>query len=611
LKATAGPKRIFVKILDTATRDQKAVDKHLDTGKPCCFILPMALYGELFDSTITGNRIAFMERGTVAVLRNVNVKWACKIVSRVPVHRQPNREDRDEDTLLAMEAEIDESTPQWNEMTVPTKPLDMKDAAAIDRLIVATHADTYHAAAERVYPILAPVLPLGVPIPGTRVVKTNKTYWERRIRDTVKSCIMCPQIKVGRAGKTTKFGSMLLRPTAPHESMAMDVHTLDPSNEGSQYVLTVIDMSSRRVRLIKMKNHKRETVARALLDNFIFNQGTFKTWVSDHASEFVHAVVRKLCKMMGITQILCSPHSPWSRGVVKRVHKEVNVGVRTLKDPMAWPHVIKAIDFAINMTKHARTGVSPMEMEFLHPITHHRVHNYLSAATEKELSVLESLRDARDAMKAVRASFAKHNEAYVTSYLKRVNKSRHDVGYDVGERVLASRQETGIAANARRYCQTAEIIAVKGKQATVRYETDGKTAEVHLQHLIPLKGDALELTEEEMYGFEREVTPAIGSTRDDPLPEGTLVLVEDDEDATKVQVAEITGVHEPGGEEFLYSVHCWYSTTGKKRLMEARLHPQTGSDNGRRAPHQRKEEDDRSRRMDRRPQPAGRKSGRV
>jgi hypothetical protein len=205
-----------------------------------------------------------------------------------------------------------------------------------------------------------------------------------------------------------------------------------------------------------------------------------------------------------------------------------------------------------------------MDMEFLHPVTHHRVHDYLSAATEKQLNVLESLREARDAMAAVRASAAKHNAAYVTSYLKRVNKPRHDVKYEVGERVLASRQETGIAANARRYCQPAEIVAIKGKQATVKYETDGKAADVHLQHLIPLGGDALELTEQEMYGFEREVTPAIGGTRDDPLPEGTLVLVEDDEDATKVQVAEITGVHEPGGEEFLYSVHYWYSTTGKK-----------------------------------------------
>jgi transposase InsO family protein len=570
LNTKAGKKtKMFIKILDSATRDAQTIEKMISTGHACCFILPMELYGELFDGA-PGNRIAFLERGTCAVLRNVGKLWDDKIVSRGPA-QQPVEEAVDVDILLAMDvddepqpAELGRDAPAWRAMELPHSILDIGDGDAIRELIIDTHVSTYHAQADRIYPILAPVLPLGSLIPGARVAKSTKTYWIKQIKDTIKGCMMCPQIKAGRASKSTKFGSVLLRPTAPHEAMSMDIHTLGPSQEGYAYILTVIDMGSRRVRLIKMKDRKSETVARALLNGVILEQGTFKTLMSDRAPEFVHAVVKKLCAILKIEQILCAPHSPWSRGVVERVHREVNVGVRTLEDAMNWPHVIKAIEFAINTTKHTATGVSPMEMEFMHPVTHFRVHDLLSAATAKDVNVIEQLAAARTAMGVVRKRAAAHQRAYVEKYLAIANKDRHDVQHSVGDRVLARREETGIALNGRRYCQPAEITMVQGKQAGVRFENDGKEAVVHRQHLIPLSGEALELTEEAMHGFERNVTPSIGGTQEDPLEVGTMVWAQDHEVRDRVLLAQVMEIHGLGGGELEYKVHYWYSTSGKK-----------------------------------------------
>jgi transposase InsO family protein len=555
--------RLFVKILDTTTRDKSTVERTIASGKPCCFILPMEIYGEMFGAE-RGNRIAFLERGTVAVLRNVKHLWDDRLHTRGPA-RPRSSEDRTEDvdTLLTMDTTPDTAPHCAQVVQVPDQMIDANDEHAFQELVIDTHVSAFHAGAERVYSILAPVLPLRVPIPDKRRGRTTATYWEKRIRSILTPCAICPQVKAGRKRPETKYGSSLLRPAAPHEAMSMDFHTLGESSDGYKHILTVIDMGSRRVRLIKTKDRKSDTVAHALLNNVILEQGTFKTLMSDQAPEFKTAVVRKLCEILGIKQVMCAPHSPWSRGVVERVHREVNVGVRTLEDPKNWPRVIKAIEFAVNTTKHAGTGVSPMEMEYLHPVTHFRVHDLLSEVSKKRLEVMEELAGAKEAMEAVRESARQHQAVYVDKYLQKLNKNRHDVEHKLGDRVLAPREETQYALNTRRYKQPAVVTKIDGKKATVRYELDDKEAEVHRQGLIVLGGDALELTEQAMYGFERSVTPAIGGTQENPLPPGTMAFVED-EHPGKIQLAEITGIQESGGGELVYEVHYWYTTTGKK-----------------------------------------------
>jgi transposase InsO family protein len=569
-KATPRTKRLFVKILDSASRDQRVIAKALATGKPCCFILPCALYGELFDDA-EGNRIVFLERGTCAVMRNVPWRWADIVHSRGRARPEPSKRGDDESLLLMHDdGQREESNPE-REAEGRWKPpdayaaADLTDPAVFRELVIDTHVSTFHAGAQRVYELLERVLPMGVMMEDER---TTRTSWLRRTRTILSACAMCPQVKHGRRSKATLFRSSLLRPVAPHTTLGMDLHRLGESHTGERHILTVIDFGSRRVRLLPMQDCKATTVALTLVNRVVFEQGTFLTLMSDQAREFRSAVVKKLCSVLGIRQLFNAPHSPWSRGVIERVHLEVNVGVRTLEDPNNWPNVIKAIEFAINSTRHTGLGYSPFEMERLHPLTHFRVHDLLEDMRDEEADGVPDLQLCRDAIRAIRGRAAETQQKYVERYLRLLNKDRHHQTYAVGDRILASRKESGIAMNAQRIRHPARITGIDGSIADVVYEFDDKAAQVHLQSVLPMAPDALEITEQALHGFERATVPETGGSWDAPLPEGTLCFAVDDQFEGKLVMSEITGHANEVGSAVdappVYEVHYWYTQDGRQ-----------------------------------------------
>ena len=134
-----------------------------------------------------------------------------------------------------------------------------------------------------------------------------KLWWQGLRRDIAEYCKTCPscQIVKGRRGKHTHLS--LFSCTEPFQIIAIDlVGPLPITSSENSYILTIIDRFSRMCRICPIQNIKTTTVARTLLDNWLYNYGFPQHILSDRGSQFMSHIFRHLCDVFGIKKIYTS-----------------------------------------------------------------------------------------------------------------------------------------------------------------------------------------------------------------------------------------------------------------------------------------------------------------
>ena len=263
----------------------------------------------------------------------------------------------------------------------------------------------------------------------------RRFYWPRMRRDVVRyvrSCEVCLASKAW-SGKTPGLLQPIEVPTQRWESVGMDfVGPLRATRRGNDMILVIIDRLTRRVRLAAMSQRATaQEVAQMFFDEVVTSFGVPSSIVSDRDPRFTSEFWRDFTKDLQIKLRMSTVAHPQTDGATERANKVVVETLRALTnfDQGDWDLQLRAVEFSINNTVCAATGMTPFQADIgRDPVFPGSVLDETrppEAHTEFKRKMTETLKSCRDA--ALRAQ---------ESMKERADQHRRQVQVKVGDMVM-------------------------------------------------------------------------------------------------------------------------------------------------------------------------------
>jgi transposase InsO family protein len=186
-------------------------------------------------------------------------------------------------------------------------------------------------------------------------------YWKGMTRDVAAFIKGCPQCRTKKDKKPTHQGEHgYSLATEPFDTLAMDIITDLPDDDGHRHILTAIDTFTRFAFAIPIKDRSAETVATALAKHIFQRHGGFGTLRTDNEKAFVGKMMETLTKRWNISHLTTVPYHSETNGHVERLHRYINAQLTILaKDRRRWTEHTQPTIFAYNIGVHRSTGFSP------------------------------------------------------------------------------------------------------------------------------------------------------------------------------------------------------------------------------------------------------------
>ena len=194
-----------------------------------------------------------------------------------------------------------------------------------------------------------------------------KYTWVGRYRDIkeyIDKCEICQVSKGG--GRNPKIDMGYLGATRPLELVFLDFVNIDKSSDGRESILVMTDSYTKFTRAIPTRNQLAITVAKILMNEWIYCYGTPERIHTDQGRNFQAEVVREICKLFNINQSRTSPYHPEGNGQCERMNRSIINLLRVLctEEKSKWPIHLPKMIHAYNIMPHATTGFSPFFLMF-------------------------------------------------------------------------------------------------------------------------------------------------------------------------------------------------------------------------------------------------------
>ena len=196
-------------------------------------------------------------------------------------------------------------------------------------------------------------------------------FWPRMRRDVAQFCRTCHTCQmVGKPQHVIKPAPLVPIPAfdEPFSRVVIDcVGPLPKTKSGCQYLLTVMDMSTRFPEAFPLKSITARSVIDALL-TFFTRYGLPKEVQSDQGTNFMSNVFQEMMYQLGIQQLKSSAYHPQSQGALERYHQTLKTMMKTYchDNPNDWDKGIPFLLFATRDVPNESTGFSPFELVFGH-----------------------------------------------------------------------------------------------------------------------------------------------------------------------------------------------------------------------------------------------------
>ena len=195
----------------------------------------------------------------------------------------------------------------------------------------------------------------------------QKFYWPTIRKDTehyTRLCEVCFRTNLKYA-KKPKVPMTIFTANLPGEFLCCDlIGPLTPSN-GKKWIFTMTDKFSRYSRAVALSNSKAETLARALLDEWIANEGLFKVLLTDQGPNLTtSAVMLELYKVLQIDKRQTTPYRPSTNGLVERFNRSIiNIVKKYVQEfPKNWSYKLNLACLAHNTAYSESTQLTPFEL---------------------------------------------------------------------------------------------------------------------------------------------------------------------------------------------------------------------------------------------------------
>ena len=197
----------------------------------------------------------------------------------------------------------------------------------------------------------------------------NRKYYtpqgKQKCREVVRTC---PECQLGKDYKARHVPKGEISSPGPWETVSIDiVGSLPVDGRSNRFIVTIMDVYSRYLIAIPVRNHRASTVSRCLYKSVVAYFGTPRSILSDRGTEFTSVVWESLTQMLGAKIKLTAPYYPQGNSVIERSHRTLSNMLRTMlleKKRREWSSLLPSIMLYMNSMVQERTGVSAGEILF-------------------------------------------------------------------------------------------------------------------------------------------------------------------------------------------------------------------------------------------------------
>ena len=209
--------------------------------------------------------------------------------------------------------------------------------------------------------------------PGTRATRrllAARVVWRGLNSDVsawVKDCQHCCRGKV--TGQPAAPIQPIPVPTQRFSHIHVDlVGPLPVAEDGSTYLFTIIDRSTRWLEAVPLRNMEASTCADALINTWISRFGVPAIITTDQGRQFQSALWAVLCKQLGVQHICTTAYHPQSNGIVERAHRQIKDALRARLAGNRWPEHLPWVLFGLRSAPKEDSAMSSAELVFGVPL---------------------------------------------------------------------------------------------------------------------------------------------------------------------------------------------------------------------------------------------------
>ncbi|GFX23935.1 retrovirus-related Pol polyprotein from transposon 412 [Trichonephila clavipes] len=192
--------------------------------------------------------------------------------------------------------------------------------------------------------------------------------WGKVRADVEQWCKSCDACSARKGPKIRSRGKLhRYNVGAPFERIAFDIlGPLPRTASGNKYLLVVMDYFTKWPEVYPIPDQEAPTVAEAVVQHWISRYGVPLQLHSDQGRNFVSAVLKGVCELLGIDKTKTTPLHPQSDGMVERFNRTIlnNLSLMVSKKQQDWDQKVPLFLLAYRSAVHETTGYSPSQMLF-------------------------------------------------------------------------------------------------------------------------------------------------------------------------------------------------------------------------------------------------------
>ncbi len=192
-------------------------------------------------------------------------------------------------------------------------------------------------------------------------------YWPSLIVDVkqrLKECLRCQ--KALRSAPMAENLHPLPLCSAPNQRIHCDLFgPLKTVDNSKAHVLCITDAYTKYSELCVVHNKEAQTIASAIISNWICRFGIPDQIFSDGGKEFANKLLKYICEFLKIAKNKITPAHPQGNAQVEIVNKSIKKYLTTMtENALDWIPLVPTLAFAYNTTCHSTTGFSPAHLMF-------------------------------------------------------------------------------------------------------------------------------------------------------------------------------------------------------------------------------------------------------
>ena len=211
---------------------------------------------------------------------------------------------------------------------------------------------------------------LSHPSGRTTLALISRSYvWPRMSADVkswARSCESCQRFKVARHTKAPV--SPIPVPKNRFQHVHVDLVGPLPPRRGCQYLLTMIDRTTRWTEVAPLPDMKAETTTNAFISTWIARFGIPETVTSDRGAQFTSTTWKHSLSRLGINATTTTAYHPQSNGIIERYHRTLKNALRCVSNNGDWMQALPWVLLGIRNAPRDDSGISAAETLFGTPL---------------------------------------------------------------------------------------------------------------------------------------------------------------------------------------------------------------------------------------------------